>query len=265
MTRKSVGRLPLSENRSLVLDVLHFGRRVPQFPAEKDFDLREVAEARSQCSARISWAAIFLKGYGLVAAEVPELRQAYIDLPWPHLYQFPQNVAILSVAREYLGEDRLFWGYLTEPEAMPLAELQRAIDRYKNDPPETTYAAQIAAARRPLLLRRLMMWFGLNFLGRARGPTYGTFALSTLAGQGVYNRGHPSLLTTSLTYGPLSDEGKTLVTLLCDHRVLDGAMAARVLNQLERTLQTTISEELRAMSGSSSSVALPRTQATAAT
>ncbi len=75
----------------------------------------------------------------------------------------------------------------------------------------------------------------------------GTFTMSTLAGEGVLNRMHQTVLTTSLTYGPLDANGRMLVTLLCDHRVVDGIIAARALADLEAALHGSISAELKAM------------------
>src|SRR5262249_50217464 len=36
---------------------------------------------------------IFSKGFAIVASETPELRRAYITLPWPHLYEYPRHCA----------------------------------------------------------------------------------------------------------------------------------------------------------------------------
>ena len=56
--------------------------------------------------------------------------------------------------------------------------------------------------------------------------------------------GHPSVLTSSLTYGPLDERGCSVVTLLCDHRVLDGVPAAAALADLEETLRGQVCGEL---------------------
>ncbi len=69
--------------------------------------------------------------------------------------------------------------------------------------------------------------------------------MSTLAGQQTLNRHHPTLHTTSLTFGPLDDRGRLLVTLICDHRVVDGYLGALVLAELEQELHGAIAGELR--------------------
>src|SRR5437764_1211204 len=74
-------RIPLSLPRRFVGDLLHFARKVPSVPVQRRLLLDRVRLAREGAAGRPSWCALFLKAYGLVAAEVPELRRAY--LPWP--------------------------------------------------------------------------------------------------------------------------------------------------------------------------------------
>lgn len=239
--------LPLGMNRALVLDTLHFARRVPVFPVEAEFDLGELAALRASSVRRISWAVLFLKAFSLVAREHAELRQAYVRWPWPHFVESPTNVAMLAIAREFQREDRLCWGRFPAPDLEPVAGLQDRLDRYLNEPVEKAFAKQVLLSRFPGWLRRMLMGWALNVAGSKRASRVGTFSLSTLAGQGMLNRGHPSILTTSLTYGPLDKKGRTLVTLLCDHRVLDGAVAARAMNSLHEVLCGQIADELRGM------------------
>ena len=68
--------------------------------------------------------------------------------------------------------------------------------------------------------------------------------MSTVAGEGADNRSHPSCLTTSLTYGPLNAAGVMRVTLVFDHRVVDGAPLALGLARLEAILNGPVAEEL---------------------
>jgi len=66
-----------------------------------------------------------------------------------------------------------------------------------------------------------------------------------LAGFSAMNRFHPTICTTSLSYGPLDDDGRCLVTVIADHRVLDGAAVAKALARLEAVLTGEITAELR--------------------
>jgi hypothetical protein len=57
---------------------------------------------------------------------------------------------------------------------------------------------------------------------------------------------HPlSLLTSTLSYGVIGSDGRVAVRLVYDHRVLDGAVVARALGELERVLNENILAEVR--------------------
>jgi hypothetical protein len=229
----------------LVCDLLHFARHVPFFPLERCFVLRDLADLRRHMDARISWAVLFLKAYGLLSAAYPQLRQAFFRWPWPHLYQHPCSVANVAVNRAEGHGERLYWARFIKPESMPLTELQRRLDRYKTKPTQVVFRRQIRFSHVPTPLRRLGWWLTLNMSGAKRAKRFGTFGLSTLGGQGAVNRYHPTCLTTSLTYGPVDRSGLVLVTLLYDHRVTDGSCIARALAELEAILQGPITRELR--------------------
>lgn len=239
-------RIRLSRNRALVGDVACFARRMPTFAVDRIVSLAELAALREQAPRRISWTVLFLKAYSLVAADCRPLRQAYFRWPWPHLVEHPNSVATVAINRrdEDRGEDRLCWGRFIEPERQSLVELQQALERYQSEPIDEVFRRQVQHSKLPRPLRRLIWWINLNLVVQKRARRLGTFSMSTLAGLEAWNRSHPSILATSLSYGPLDERGQTLVTLICDHRVLDGALAARVLGQLEAALCGPIAREL---------------------
>jgi hypothetical protein len=224
---------------------------MPTFAADRLFSLGEIAELRGQATPRISWTVLFLKAYALVAADCRSLRQAYLRWPWPHLVEHPHSVATVAINRrdEERGEDRLCWGRFMEPERQSLGSLQQALERYQREPIDDIFRRQVQHSKLPRPLRRLIWWVNLNLVVKKRAKRLGTFSMSTLAGLGAGNRSHPSILTTSLTYGPIDERGQMLVTLICDHRVLDGALAARSLAQLEAVLCGPIARELAMLKG----------------
>jgi hypothetical protein len=61
------------------------------------------------------------------------------------------------------------------------------------------------------------------------------------------NRFHPTLCTTSLSYGPMEPDGRCLVTIIADHRVLDGSAVARALARLEQVLTGGLLDQLRSL------------------
>jgi hypothetical protein len=236
--------IPLTSDQSLVLDIVHFARQIPVFPVERRFDLSALAAYRAATQPRISWSMIFLKAYALTAARHPALRRAFVQWPRPHLVEFPHSVGRVAIHREHDGDSRLCWASFQRPEERGLAALNRHLRWYQTQPVEVAFDKQVQFSQLPTIVRRLVWWWNLNVGGKRRASRLGTFSISSLAGQQALNRGHPSLLTTSLTYGPLDERGQALVTLLCDHRVLDGVPAAAALADLEEVLNGEICHEL---------------------
>src|SRR5450759_885596 len=74
----------LSVARRMVIDLLYFAAAVPSIPVQRPMSLGPLAAARAACRDRPQWTAIFAKGYALVAREFPDLRRAYLKIPWPH-------------------------------------------------------------------------------------------------------------------------------------------------------------------------------------
>jgi hypothetical protein len=154
---------------------------------------------------------------------------------------------MVSIHRELPGQERLFWGRFEQPESRRLPALAWHLRRYQSGPVEEVFREQLRLSRLPAALRRLILAWNLHGSGSKRAKRLGTFSISTLAGQGSLNRGHPTILTSSLTYGPLDEQGRSLVTLLCDHRVLDGMRAARALSDLQQAIQHEVAHELKSL------------------
>lgn len=238
-------RKPLSNSRALVLDTLYFARFVPTFPVEQTFELAELARLRKNSPVRISWTVLFLKAFALAARTRPELRQAFVPWPWSHVCEYEQSVAVVAIQRQHADEPWLCWGRFSAPESTSLTDLQEMLDRYQQEPVEQVFRRQVRVSRFPGWLRRMAWRIGLYVDVAKRGKRFGTFSVSSLAGQGTLNRFHPSIHTASLTYGPLDKDGCCLVTLICDHRILDGIAAADALHGLRDALLGEIAEELR--------------------
>jgi len=237
-------RSGIVRDRRLVIDLCRIAGSLPLYPLERTMHLGELAAIRQAASPQISWPVLFMKAYGLVAAQEPRLRQSYIRWPWPHLLHHRESVAMLAVNRRHGDAERLCWGRFIEPEHRSLVDLQAELERYKTEPVEEIFRRQVRLSFFPAILRRLAWWLALNTSGSKRGKRVGTFGMSTVAGQGGLNHYHPSCLTTSITYGPLDAAGRMAVTLVFDHRVIDGAPLAAALARLEEVLNGPIAREL---------------------
>jgi len=229
----------------LVCDLLFFAKGVPSVPHSREFDLGEVAELRAACATRVSWATVFLKAYALVSRDAPPLRQCLLRYPWPHLYQHPVSVGYLAVRRSWEAEEWLFFAGFTEAERSSLADLQERLDRFREQPPAAVFRTQAQAARLPVWLRRSLMWVWLHWMGHRRSRRFGTFGLTTVSGHGAEIQFPPNMLTATLTYGPINEQGRCRVTMHYDHRLMDGWFVAEVLKEVENAIRGPIAEELR--------------------
>jgi hypothetical protein len=239
--------LPLSLPRRFIGDMLHFTKAVPSIPVQRRMHLADLVAARAAAAPRPSWCSIFTKAYAFVTDATPALRRAYLTFPWAHLYQHPTNVATIAMERRFHDEDAVFFVHLPHPEKRSLLEIDSKLRRYKEMPLE-----QVSAIRRalrttqwPWPIRRLIWWFALNVSGIYRTHFFGTSGITVYAGLGASSLHPLSLLTTTLNYGVIDPDGGVDVRLVYDHRVLDGALIARALADLERVLHHEILAELR--------------------
>jgi hypothetical protein len=237
----------LPSSRRVINDLAIIGRSIPLFPIDREMRLAAVADARDAAPVRISWTACLMKAYALVAAEEPLLRSWYMRGLRPRLATASHSVASLALNRTDGDLDRLFVARLVAPESLPLATIQGFIDRHTSSPVEDVFFRQLDLERMPGWLRRTILRWNMNSSARKRPKRIGTFSMSSLGGSGVGNHFHPTICTTSLCQGPLDEAGRCRMTIIADHRVLDGITVARAITRLEQTLTTTIAEELTAL------------------
>ncbi|GIW79616.1 MAG: hypothetical protein KatS3mg105_1423 [Gemmatales bacterium] len=239
-------RLALSLPRRLIADLMHASRQVPLVTAERRMGLQSVSLVRKRASPRVGWCAIFIKAYARVAQLLPELRRSYMSCPWPHLYEHPESVASVAVERRIAGELGVLFGRIRGPEQQSLLDIQRHLQGYKEKPIEevSAYRQMLRISSLPWPFRRALWWYGLNISGWRRCKYFGTFGISVVANLGAGLNNLISPLATTLNYSPLNENGELEVRLNFDHRVIDGATAARALAELEEMIKGDIHREL---------------------
>ena len=231
-------RVGLSLPRRWMIDIMYFSRGMPYFVVDRRLNIAAAVVARAALADPPSWPAIFLKAYSIVAAQRPELRRSFQSFPWNHLYEADVSVASIAVSREFEGEPAVFFGLLHAPDRQSLTQLTAHLSDFKTKPVEEIrpFARLIQYTRYPKPIRRLIWWIGLNLTGKHRAKTIGTFGVTTLSSKLTGLLGVQSPCATTLTYGPIADDGAVEVRLSADHRVLDGLTAALALEELERAL-----------------------------
>lgn len=235
--------------RRLIAELVHHARKVPSLPNGRDARLAAVAEARAALPAPPSWLAIFLRAYGLVAAEVPQLRQAWLPFPYARIYEHPHTECGVLIERDWDGEKAVLAAKVRAPEAMTLGQIDAHLKRFRDAPLEsiTAFRQLRRLARLPWPLRRFFMWRLLNVSGYTRACRLGTALVSSLGQYGVEQMHPLTALTTYFSFGPVRADGSVRLLLVYDHRVFDGRTSARSLARVEEVLNTTLLGELRAL------------------
>ena len=241
----------LSVQRRMVIDLLYFASALPTVPVQKRMSVFRLLEARAMCKQRPRWLSLFAKGYALVADEFPQLRRAYVKLPWPQLYEYPTSRANIIIERDYLGESAICPVSIKDPAHRSLGDIGRLIEHATTAPLEDIkdFSRWMRLARLPRFLRRPLWWVGLNW-GRQRGNFFGTFGISVYSALKAESLHPLAPVTTLLNYGVISENGGLDVRVIYDHRVMDGTIVARALARLEEILNSDIAEEVRSLAQS---------------
>jgi hypothetical protein len=237
--------LKISAPRRLVGDLLRFSMGIPRVTVQRHMNIGPLVRARMAQQSKPSWSAIFVKGYALLAREVPELRRAYVKFPWPHFYEYPVSVASIAHEREFEGERAVLLSRIKGPERCSIAELHASIHQARSRPVMEIkeFRRALNMARVPMPIRRPLMWLGLN-IARQRANFFGTFQFSVYSGLGAESLNPLTPLTTFLNYGPIGEDGSVSVRILYDHRVMDGADVARALHRFEGIMNGEIADEV---------------------
>lgn len=253
----------LSPGRILVSDLTTIANRIPFVPLIREFDLPELDLLRRQVRPRISWTAMMIKAYAIVARQRPELRQIYMSRPYAHIYEHPRNIAQLTITRQVDGESRLFFARFCDPDVRSLIDLQRHYDYIRRAPIAEIrqFRHQIRFARMPSFIRIPVWRLLTDWWGSKRATNLGTFGMSLSRGmydtKGLFHLG-PA--TTVLGYELLPMQGKSRITMTFDHRVLDGAPATDILEQVCTTLRSDIASELECLALETNNATPPSTQ-----
>jgi len=178
----STRRVSLSLGRRLIGEVCHFALRTPNGVVERAMDLGPVMAARAVHPDPPSWIALFAKALALAGTDIPALRQCYVRLPWPGIYEHPSSVVMVTIERDVAGEPIPLFGRLKHPEFKSLDETHTTLRALKTAPLNSVreFAYALTTSRLPLPLRRLLWWLGLN-TGPYRMAYFGTAVISVTA------------------------------------------------------------------------------------
>lgn len=239
-------RLALSNGRRLIDDITRIANRIPAAGISGDFELSVIDKLRRQTRPKISWNVLYLKAYAMVAQEIPELNQFFVNFPWPHIYQHHKIVGMLTINREFDGHRQLFFARFNNAQQESLAALQKKYDHFRHDPVSSIrqFRHQIRFAKLPRLIRSLGWWVMFELWPQKRATHVGTIGMSFSGYRGIYGHRHLGPSTSILGIDPFPSNGKAHLVLTFDHRILDGIPATEVLNRIHQKLLGPVQDEL---------------------
>ena len=240
---------PLSAPRRMIVELMRACQGIPLVTAERRMELGDLAEARGRAEPRPAWSLLVAKAFALVAVDMPALRTSYLPFPRGRLHEHDESVAAIVVEREVDGEQAALTALFNRPHATTLTEMDVRLRHIQQAPVSSIpwFRRALRLARFPWPLRGWLMGLALFVSGKMRERHAGTFGLSSPASSGAGLANIISPLSCTLHYGLFDEQDRLDVRLTFDHRVLDGATAARALAALEKTLRGAILAEVQQM------------------
>jgi hypothetical protein len=240
----------LSLPRRWVRDVTYFGTRPPITGGTSLLRVARVAAARRDSQPLIAWGAILMKAIGLTSRRYPELRRAYMPLPWGHFYEHPHCVATMVLERQWRGERAVFFNQITAPEEKSLQEIDDAMRAAAKMPVESLggFRRLIRISRLPWPVRTLIWRLALYGSGRLRSHYLGTFAINSVPARRGFTTQSMTPVSIAFFYGPVGPSGDMPIQIFFDHRIMDGAAATQLLAELNAILCEEIVAELNTRS-----------------
>lgn len=260
---KSFSFSKLPRVRWNILDLINVVNRdcVPTY-LFLDVDMTWAEELRATLGKhgiRVTATALLLKAIAIAQRSHPDTRTAI--LPFGRTVVFNNIVAGFTVERFIGSQPALFFGAIEEPDTKSIADISAELKAHGEADLDKVWQLKLQDkfTWMPWLLRRIILWVGLRNPGIRLKCMGATFGLSSLGKFGLKAMIPPCVTTSTFGVGtveqrPVVRDGKIEVrkmmtlTLNFDHRIIDGAPAARFLNEvqllMEGGLEKYLQEEL---------------------
>ncbi len=216
-----------------------------------------------QIGRKLTVTAILLKAIGVAQRAHPDSRTA--PLPFGRRAILHDIVAGFTVERFIGSQPAVYFGAIAAPDSKPLEEISDELKSYgEHDMSDVQHlATQHWFNYMPWLFRQVIIWFGQHFPAFRLRHMGATFGLTSLGKFGVKALVPPCVSTSTfgigeVEYRPVVRDGKVVIrpmmtiTLNFDHRMIDGAPAARFLHDIrglmEGGLEAYISDSIKNVS-----------------
>ena len=131
--KRSLGKWKrISSSRQMIVDLMYFSTSLPLVAMERTMRLKNVLDARERHPERPPWTALFAKGFGLVAREIAQLRQVYIGIPTPRIFEYHESVVSIAYELNVEGEAIVLPVRIRHPDQVPLTGFRFKLDEMRD-------------------------------------------------------------------------------------------------------------------------------------
>ncbi len=226
------------------------GNSVPTY-LWADIDMTWSEEFRKKlkdAGVKTTVTAILLKAIAIAQRTHPASRTAIY--PWGKMVTFNDIVAGFTVERNVGTQPAVFFGAIDAPDTKSVEEITQELQAYgaadfKEVKP---LDVQNRFNNMPWLVRRFILWMGITYPAFRLRHMGATFGLSSLGKFGIKSLIPPCVSTSTFGIGSVEDravvrDGKIeirpmmTISLNFDHRAIDGAPAARFLQDIIKLME----------------------------
>lgn len=216
-----------------------------------DIDMTWAEELRKKLKSygqKVTVTAILLKAIGIAQRSHPESRTAV--LPFGKTVTFNDIVAGFTVERVIGQQPAVFFGAIENPDTKSVEEIAGELRQYAESDMETVHHLNLQNRFNgtPWWFRRFILWAGLRFPNVRLHFMGATFGLSSIGKWGMKALIPPCVSTSTFGVGEVEEravvregriEIRPMLTIILnfDHRIIDGAPAARFMNDVKKLLE----------------------------
>ena len=233
----------------------HYLMYASQFKAvalDTEVDISRLLERKERWKERgqrIGYVAFLIEAISRVLRDYPEANVSLKGGIRPKLAVFPEITAKFMMNKRVNGEQIVLSGIITESDQKQVDEIQGTINYFSQN--EVEELQELKGVR---LLQSLPVWLGRWMYRLAMGnlskrnQLQGTFAISSLGQQPV--QAFYPIISNTLCFGmgtaeqrPVVIDGQIAIrpimklSLVFDHRAIDGALAAEILGRVKRQVE----------------------------
>jgi 2-oxoacid dehydrogenases acyltransferase (catalytic domain) len=235
-----------------------------------DVDMTWAESLRSKLASaghKTTVTAILVKAIAIAQRTHPLSRTMY--LPFGRRAVFKEIAAGFTVEKLVNDQATVFFGTIDSPQSKSLEEITGELRQYAELPVADVprLSREQDFSRMPWLLRRIVLWLGLNHPWVRLAVNQATFGLTSLGKFGVQMVVGPCSSTSTFGVGlvemrPVVRNHSVVarpimtLTLFFDHRVMDTVPAARFLKEVRDLVEGQLEEHL-----APTTTALPRSMA----